>query len=975
MGLTVTSLKAQNKSSQKQRLIGSRPKVPNPSKILPKPHGVKSPNTVPAKIMGNNKYSSVYTTMNTGSNPLTANVNKIFKLSSGKFVVLSSRFVFVWDGNTNWQRIKGFNGSPTAVDEDSNHNIWIGTTSGVYEFDSQYALINNYSLYGKSGHKLAVNALSIDSKDSVWVGARVGQTFDTSTSSYVKYGGGIFLINGIATQVLDTLIDGEVNAVKAMQDGTIWFAGSKLNSPKNDKLVIYDTAADTTVSYSMSNGTLPRNGIGSIQADSSGNKWITLFDYGGEQSPIVSKYNGSSWTNYNQSDGIPYGNPESLSVFMDGSVYYSSADSTVKFSDSQWALVSNGNSKFPLREVSSVTKDNSGDIMFSAVSYKHGTGGGIHVYNGSSWKFISSFNDGGLFSNIIFGSTVDHDGNLWVSGFYGVGKYDGNTWTYYNTSDGLAENYNWRLLTARDGTIWLSGSGASQSDTNMVTSFKNGTFTKHDLGNQYHESLFEDSNGNIWFGSFESNGVAKYDGSNVTIYGKKDGVNLDVVEGIGEDAQGNIYLAGDIRNGSSPIYKYDGSNWTPLMYKGSINYHAYDMASDSSGNLFVAVRTSDNSGIVVWKGSGYKAYTLYDPIRYITPLGNGSALFSGASYNILHDTTLYRIHTHYEGFLYTSTIANDQSIWSGTYGGGLIHYKSSVPVELTSINDYANDQGGWVTLHISGFLLDPTQTELASQWTVWRQNGNNWESAGTTPITKQKSEQVSVPVPTTMPTGSTSSQYKYLFKVSVENSIGMRVAQSDTMSGFALDNKAPAKVSGVQLANTNGGVTVSWASVNAPDLENYQVFAWNGSSYDKTKPLATTQGTQATISDSKISSKNLVVVARDIHNNYGQASDPIMLTAISDTKSNVPKHFALKQNYQNPFNPTTNIRYDLPKRADVTLEVYNVVGKKVATLVNGTKAAGSYSVTFDASHISSGLYFYRLHAGKFTKVESMTLIK
>ena len=247
--------------------------------------------------------------------------------------------------------------------------------------------------------------------------------------------------------------------------------------------------------------------------------------------------------------------------------------------------------------------------------------------------------------------------------------------------------------------------------------------------------------------------------------------------------------------------------------------------------------------------------------------------------------------------------------------------------------------------------------------------------AGSTPITQQVADQVSVPVPTTMPTGSTSTDYKYLFKVSVENSSGQIVAVSDTMSGYALDNKAPAKVGEVSFVEANGNVTVNWTGVNAPDLENYQIFEWNGSGYDKTKPLATSLSTSAVISTNKITSNDLVVVAEDIHNNYGKASDPIVITAINGRKSNLPRQFALKQNYPNPFNPTTTIRYDLPKAADVTLEVYNLVGKKVATLVSGTKAAGSYHISFDASHLSSGLYFYRLHAGNFTKVQSMTLIK
>lgn len=88
-----------------------------------------------------------------------------------------------------------------------------------------------------------------------------------------------------------------------------------------------------------------------------------------------------------------------------------------------------------------------------------------------------------------------------------------------------------------------------------------------------------------------------------------------------------------------------------------------------------------------------------------------------------------------------------------------------------------------------------------------------------------------------------------------------------------------------------------------------------------------------------------------------------------------PAEFALEQNYPNPFNPTTAIRYQLPATSDVKLEVYDVLGKKVATLVNGRQAAGIYNYTLNASTLSSGVYFYRLQAGNFVQTKKMMLVK
>ncbi len=89
----------------------------------------------------------------------------------------------------------------------------------------------------------------------------------------------------------------------------------------------------------------------------------------------------------------------------------------------------------------------------------------------------------------------------------------------------------------------------------------------------------------------------------------------------------------------------------------------------------------------------------------------------------------------------------------------------------------------------------------------------------------------------------------------------------------------------------------------------------------------------------------------------------------------VAKAYRLEQNYPNPFNPTTNISYVLPKAENVSLKVYDVLGREVATLVNEVKAAGAYTVPFNASNLASGVYFYKLQAGSFVQTKKMMLVK
>ena len=106
-------------------------------------------------------------------------------------------------------------------------------------------------------------------------------------------------------------------------------------------------------------------------------------------------------------------------------------------------------------------------------------------------------------------------------------------------------------------------------------------------------------------------------------------------------------------------------------------------------------------------------------------------------------------------------------------------------------------------------------------------------------------------------------------------------------------------------------------------------------------------------------------------------ADQLMITPSSDIiEQELPNQFALEQNYPNPFNPSTSIEYALPEVTDVRLEVFNILGQRVATLVDAKQqAAGLYEVIFKASDLSSGMYVYRLAAGGFVQTRKMVLTK
>ncbi len=94
-----------------------------------------------------------------------------------------------------------------------------------------------------------------------------------------------------------------------------------------------------------------------------------------------------------------------------------------------------------------------------------------------------------------------------------------------------------------------------------------------------------------------------------------------------------------------------------------------------------------------------------------------------------------------------------------------------------------------------------------------------------------------------------------------------------------------------------------------------------------------------------------------------------------NTISSIPKNFELSQNYPNPFNPSTKIVYSLPKSGNVILKVYNELGKEVNTLVNSFRNAGTYEINFNASELTSGIYFYRLESNGIVDTKKMLLVK
>jgi len=192
-------------------------------------------------------------------------------------------------------------------------------------------------------------------------------------------------------------------------------------------------------------------------------------------------------------------------------------------------------------------------------------------------------------------------------------------------------------------------------------------------------------------------------------------------------------------------------------------------------------------------------------------------------------------------------------------------------------------------------------------------------------------------------------------------------------------------------------VSPSSAATNVPRLTH---FVWNTAVNASKYRLQvasdngfTTIVTDTTIIDTSLTLATALAASSDFYwrvnaQNFGGASPYAgprlfstgLVNAIEEPVGGVPKVFALSQNYPNPFNPSTTISYDLPKASYVKIVIYDVLGRVVATLVDGVQAANRYTINWNASSVASGVYFYRMNArsadnsGDFNAVKKLLLL-
>jgi TolB protein len=290
-----------------------------------------------------------------------------------------------------------------------------------------------------------------------------------------------------------------------------------------------------------------------------------------------------------------------------------------------------------------------------------------------------------------------------------------------------------------------------------------------------------------------------------------------------------------------------------------------------------------------------------------------------------------------------------------------IRITDTYAAEILSVTDVPDDQGRWVYLSWLSSVYDfPGEI---TQYGVWELNPEDeWVSLGNVPAIQ-------------------AYQYTYLahtfgdstmdgifwskFKVTAHTTDPGIFFTSQVDSGYSMDNLAPAIPLGLLAFMTGEGtVELTWYPSMDEDFNYFVIYRSMEPDFDPTgmEPFAMTVDTTFNDSDVEIEDTYYYrISAVDFSGNESGYSEAVYATILSiDKDSGIPKEFALQQNYPNPFNPVTTIPYQLPQSGQVHLDIYNIVGQLVETLVNEYQNAGYYSIVWDATEAGSGIYLYRI---------------
>tara|TARA_Y100000590_G_scaffold317944_1_gene359714 strand:+ start:267 stop:3701 length:3435 start_codon:yes stop_codon:yes gene_type:complete len=298
---------------------------------------------------------------------------------------------------------------------------------------------------------------------------------------------------------------------------------------------------------------------------------------------------------------------------------------------------------------------------------------------------------------------------------------------------------------------------------------------------------------------------------------------------------------------------------------------------------------------------------------------------------------------------------------------------------ITSVTDVPDDQGGRVYLSFLRSFFDDSNVTGQSysffRFDHFESDSSGWVALGS--VDAIGDDQYTYEA-TTLHDSTSQGDGMTEFKVVASMNEGH--FHSPPHSGYSLDNIAPEVPDGLMAAVLEEGIQLSW---EMSDEEDFQYFILEKSVEDDFANPEAFEMIDTSYYDMEyiLNEVNYYRLAAVDHaGNVSDYSEIVEAAVLSIDEEMIPDVYALHQNYPNPFNPTTALRYDLPEDARVSITIYDVMGRKVRSLINSEQSAGYRSIRWDATNdiggpVSAGMYIYMIQAGKFSQTKKMLLLK
>tara|TARA_Y100000588_G_scaffold3444_1_gene4617 strand:- start:63 stop:2129 length:2067 start_codon:yes stop_codon:yes gene_type:complete len=300
---------------------------------------------------------------------------------------------------------------------------------------------------------------------------------------------------------------------------------------------------------------------------------------------------------------------------------------------------------------------------------------------------------------------------------------------------------------------------------------------------------------------------------------------------------------------------------------------------------------------------------------------------------------------------------------------------------ITSIRDVPDDQGGRVYIDFRRSFFD--RPNLPNDlYTIFRRdmidNTPDWVVVGSGAAIGDNTYTYEV---ATLRDSTAVDDGMTMYKVVASMNEGD--FHSPPHTGYSIDNIAPGVPTGMQLVANHTTITVSW-DISGDDDFQYFLLERSTNTDFTANEIVTIEMVDTVYTDEAIDLGQEYfyrLAALDHAGNKSEYTQAMSATALGiDPSSLIPDVFAMHQNYPNPFNPVTQIRYDLPEDSYVSINIYDIMGRNIKSLVNTDQTAGYRSVRWNATNdlgdpVSAGMYIYMIQAGEFRQTKKMVLMK